>query len=508
MKESLETALGDHTRVGRSEPAAIALAELESDRPVLLARLILKADLPKQLAALSARLSSTPLDAGAVALFEEQLARPGAPGPSGADDDDLARRKANSAACLVRLGRPEAAWRTLETEAGPGFASYLSERLPIAGTSPFVVFNRIEVAGDAARRALIVRLGGYSIEELGFFDRERMSRRLLERYRFDPDSGVHAAIAWLLRSWGKSAAVERCNLELCSSEQSSSVRWRQDAEGNTLVLIRGPVEFPATWRDDFSQPVAVYTPVTRRINHSFAIATTEVTVDQYQRFLNEERIESKWFEKFLHGKHYVKEVSPTGNCPINSVSFYAAARYCNWLSRKVGIPHDELCYEPAEANPLGKVLIRANHVQKTGYRLPTDEEWPFASRAGTTTRYYFGESYNALRNYEWFSENSNRCTMPVGSLRPNGFGLHDTLGSLLEWTSFVPSQHTEGRQLLRGMSYNALATQLSTWEVIRANPAYPNPGVGFRVARTIAASAPAESRTPWKPGPQNPVRDQ
>jgi formylglycine-generating enzyme required for sulfatase activity len=488
LRSWLETAMRDRTSLGRSEPAAIALAELESDRPMALADLALKADLPQQIKAFSARLSSATIDEEAVRLFEEQLGKP-ASSKSLADDqddqDDLARRKANAAVCLVRLGRSESVWSTLESEPGPGFAAYLSERLSIARAPPLAVFNRIESAGSAARRALIIGLGGYSIGDLGPLGRDLMTRPLLELYRIDADAGVHAAIAWLLRGWGKGAEVERCDGELRSSEPRARMGWRHGAEGHTLAVIRGPVEFTSLWRDDFSGPAPAYSLESRTINYSFEIATTKVTVDQYRRFLEESKIGPQCYPRYLHGEYYVKKISPSGNCPINSVSFYAAARYCNWLSQKAGIPEEELCYQPTEPHPLGKVVIRANHLQKAGYRLPTDEERLFASMARTTARFYFGASFAALKDYEWFRDNSDRCTSPVGLLRPNPLGLHDTLGSLFEWTSSVASQKTDGRQLLRGMPFTAQSSDLKWWNVIRADPSYSNPVVGFRVARTV-----------------------
>ncbi len=107
--------------------------------------------------------------------------------------------------------------------------------------------------------------------------------------------------------------------------------------------------------------------------------------------------------------------------PVERQTWIDAVRFCNLRSWLEGL---EPCYDEETL---------ACDFSADGYRLPTEAEWEYACRAGTTGRYFFGDDPRELRRYAWFEGNSARRTHPVGTRRPNPWGLCDMLGNVAEW---------------------------------------------------------------------------
>jgi formylglycine-generating enzyme required for sulfatase activity len=145
-----------------------------------------------------------------------------------------------------------------------------------------------------------------------------------------------------------------------------------------------------------------------QITRPFYLGATEVTQGQYQAVMGENPSNFKGSD----------------DLPVETVSWLDAVKFCNKLSEREG---RKPCYRIEGV----AVTIAGGD----GYRLPTEAEWEYACRAGSSTRYPFGDDENGLGGFAWYGKTSEGKTHPVGQKRPNAWGLHDMLGNVWEWCS-------------------------------------------------------------------------
>jgi formylglycine-generating enzyme required for sulfatase activity len=154
------------------------------------------------------------------------------------------------------------------------------------------------------------------------------------------------------------------------------------------------------------------------LTRPFELGIHPVTQEQYQKIMGVYKdVECPHCSKVITLPVDGDKVGcPSGNDgpdnPVTNVAWVDAVEFCKRLSE---LPDEKAC---------GYL-----------YRLPTEAEWESACRAGTTTRFYWGEDHPGFEDYEWRDENSDDMTQPVGRKKPNPWGIFDMLGNVKEWCS-------------------------------------------------------------------------
>ncbi len=185
----------------------------------------------------------------------------------------------------------------------------------------------------------------------------------------------------------------------------------------------------------------------------FRIGVHEVTQEQYERVMGS------------NPSHFKDPQNP-----VERVSWVDAVKFCEKLS----------------ASPEEKAAGRV-------YRLPSEAEWEYACRAGTTTTYSFGNDEGALGDYAWYNASSTNKTHLVGEKRENPWGLYDMHGNVWEWCQDWYGNYRMGAvtdptgpnsgsaRVDRGGSWNDLAENCRSASRSHASPSYRNLYIGFRV---------------------------
>ena len=192
-----------------------------------------------------------------------------------------------------------------------------------------------------------------------------------------------------------------------------------------------------------------------RITWPFHLGAFEVTQSQYQQVM---------------GSNPSSFKDESGLLPVENVSWTDAQEFCTKLS------------ELPQEKQAGRQ-----------YRLPTEAEWEYACRAGSTSRYGFDESRDSLGSYAWFIENSGGKTHPVGQKKPNAWGLYDMHGNVYECSdrfgNYDASAVDDPRgpaagsdRVFRGGSWLNVAWCCRSAYRVRLTPVRPSGNVGFRVA--------------------------
>ncbi len=380
------------------------------------------------------------------------------------------RRLSTAGSILLSISPRDESWKLLRRSPRPGLRAHLIDRMAVLGVKQSAIEDRLAEEAALADEAdpgilsgLMMALGQYPEVKDKLGEATRQQVRIL--FETHTDSGVHSTADWLMRH--------------CQMPQNTALittpgvagkpgfQWRVTPEGHVMVRLNGTKE-PG-------------------IGRVFEICATEVTVKQHLAFH-----EYKW---------YSKPHAPTDNCPVNIVKWPEALLYCNWLSARHGLPSDQDCCPPGPSSesPDERDLRLfgwgpdddKSYYERQGYRLPTRDEWAFACRAGVQTRWYFGIDLELMGKYARYNQHSpinNQTsflglTAPVGSHKPNDFGIFDMYGNVMEWSADLPGAAQV--RYVQGGSSGSVADVVETSSSRTTSTNTEFDSLGFRIARTI-----------------------
>jgi formylglycine-generating enzyme required for sulfatase activity len=203
------------------------------------------------------------------------------------------------------------------------------------------------------------------------------------------------------------------------------------------------------WRNQSSAPLHKV-----RISRPFFVGIYEVTQSEYQQVMGANP------SSFSAAGNHADKVAglDTTRYPVESVSWDDAVQFCRKLSER-----------PQE------------RASRRVYRLPSDAEWEFACRAGTTTKWSFGDDREMMKEYGWFSSSRNLVTHAVGQKKPNRWGLYDMHGNVWEWC--LDWHHPDYYQ--QSPAIDPPGPSTGSQRIIRGNTAEGSPAsrVAFRMSR-------------------------
>jgi serine/threonine protein kinase/formylglycine-generating enzyme required for sulfatase activity len=412
----------------------------------------------------------------------------------------MEQRKIAAAIVLLRLSCPDAVWPLIASDGSAGICSAILCRLSAYQVSPGLFTERLRLPSPAGFLALIQAVGEFA--RAGMLDSSattHVRNQLLRLYANHPDPGIHSMCEWSLRMLGAANEMTAVILEYADGNPRGGRNWyvtRAGTQGDTvcpltMMLLPGG-EFDMG--SPLGEPGREATEVMHRrlIPRRIAVSSSEVSRGLFNQFLRAtDRLEQPG----------------DAQLPAAGVTVFQAMEFCNWLSEQEGIEREHWGYVPE--NPLGiGMQLKGDYLHLQGYRLPSEAEFEYYTRAGETTARFFGNSDDLMSFYAWHSGNVSRPNpQPGGLLRPNSFGLFDVYGNVREWTgdrkldySILPVATSDSEQWhvaasplrspaelqRRGGSYLSQAEELRSASRSLQTGEGELVDMGFRVVRTIS----------------------
>jgi formylglycine-generating enzyme required for sulfatase activity len=381
------------------------------------------------------------------------------------DSDKAWRTKARLAMVAWHLEEPALATETCQVRPDPIQRTiFIDECASWHGDLARLHALANEIDDASLRSAICLGVGSIRSKDVRQEEIQLWSELWAEWRQNQPDSGTHSACGWALRSWGVELKYRPIKSTETAAAATSQKRWYVNSMGMTMLAME-PSSFVRSESRGDQHEITVTRP--------FWIADRELSVGQFQKFMDDGEYTDD--EKPQNWPGALEFVSPSPEHPVQNVSWFDAALFANWLSRREGLsPAYQWTGEKVKdvdrqgATPdVWKLVAGAN-----GYRLPNEDEWQYACRAGSTTAFAFGDDPSLLTSYAvYYAAGANVC----GDKLPNAWGIFDAHGNVYEWCE---------ESVVRGGSFRLRAPDVRWSEVKSRMPTYRSEFLGFRLART------------------------
>lgn len=366
------------------------------------------------------------------------------------DEKDLvARRRATAAALLARHGRFEKVVGLLKLSKDPAVRSYLIHRLYQLGVKPHVLLAELQRQSNVSiKAALIQTLGHYSPAKIQQQPAKNAREKLRQAFLNRRHPELHSSAEWALLQWADGEWIhnqyKRLGVEKGSTD---AIRWYVNSQGHVMVRIV----------PDASSGLA-----------PFEVSMHEVTVGQ--------------FLKFRKDHVYQKSKCPTNDCPVGGITWFAAAEYCRWLTKKENLGDTQMAFERDSKQ---KDVLAKDYRKRRGYRMLTRAEWTYLVRCGAASKYFFGWKLNLLKHYDAFGGNSQRRTWPAGTYKPNHLGVFNLYANIGEWCA---DGHGKERVIFTDNYSTPRKRMQGVGSLNRSTPDLYFYSMGFRLARSIPSA--------------------
>lgn len=412
-------------------------------------------------------------DRAAQAVFLQAIGSAVVPSTSGAASYS-SRQQAHAALGLARLNRCDELRDILAKLDNPTVRTLFivhAKDLEVPAEHLRTAYERFAPpAPDTSRQAILLAMSFYDPRAMTVRTRNWWLATVERLYHESPHASERSAAEYTIRRHGLTMPP-RPHPPYLDSHPEPTGDWSLHASGQVLRRLRVPT-IPT------DSPAGVVPAAASEIDADTRHGVRVIDMSVHEVTLRD-------VQKLSQGKWDYDPVFVEGDdAAAPYVPLVEAMRFCRWLGEQEQLDESEQVYPVIDQVGIEQLTLTPEQLRKTGFRLPTVQEWEFACAAGSETVFFVGEDPAYLNHFAWYGRNCDKV-MNVATRAPNAFGFFDMMGNVAEWCHSQEPDLTAG--LYIGFGYRSQQDHLRTtgskeWtQDLNRELSF----VGFRVVRTV-----------------------